>query len=108
TIRPTKVAARKSIDVTLSEPKHAITAEASHTTAQASCIRHFKMIPEAALARPSIAPIIATNTCVSYLPLYASDIRRTKIVQPIEAHIAPIARPIVVSGCPRDIRDATT
>ena len=63
---------------------------------------------EAILAMPSIAPMIATNTCRSYRPLNPSDIRTIKSEIPIAAHVAPRALPSVVGGWPFFIREIAT
>ena len=47
---------------------------------------------------PSMAPMMATETCVSSLPLMPSDNIRAKVEMPMPIQMAIMARPTVVSG----------
>src|ERR1035438_456060 len=102
------MATRNAIEPWLSVPKQPTIDAAHHTTAHPNCIFHFKMMLEVAFAPPSMAPIIAMNTCASYRPLNPSDIRTRNKEMPIPIHTAPITSPIVDSGFLCPLREETT
>src|ERR1035441_10094987 len=108
TIWQKKIAARNAIPVLASGAKHASTAAAHQTTAQANCIFHLRIRLEVALAMPSIAPMIATKMYGSYLPLMARHIRTINMEMPMAIQIELMARPNLVSGWLRFWRDANT
>src|ERR1035437_3062383 len=108
TIWQKKIAARNAIPVSASEAKHATTAAAHQTTAQANCIFHLRIRLEVALAMPSIAPMIATKMFRLNLPLMARHIRTINMEMPMAIQIELMARPSVVLGWLCFWRDANT
>src|ERR1039457_3908246 len=90
------------------ETKHAATAAAHHTTAQANCTFHLRIMLEDAFAIASIVLITATKTLSSILRLIPMAMKSTNIEMPIAIQMEPIALPTVVSGLCLSTRDART
>src|ERR1035441_3939831 len=93
------MATRNAIELWATVPKQDATAASHHTTAQANCTLHLRIMLEAALVVPSMAAMTATKSCWSYLPLSAKENRRMNIEIPMAIHMALMARPTVVEGC---------
>src|SRR5579862_6310611 len=73
---------------------------AHHTTAQANCIFHLRIRPEAPLAAPSMAAMMATNACGSSRPLLPRAGNRRSMEMHTAIQIEETARPMVVDEWP--------
>ena len=92
----------------LFETKHAATAAAHQTTAQANCTFHFRIMLEAAFAMASSVLITATKMFSSILRLMPMAMNKRNIEMPVAIQMEPIALPTVVSGLCLLTRDART
>ena len=96
------------MELWLADAKQEMAAATHQTSAHINCAPHLRMMLEAALAAPSIAPTAAIKVCRSILPAMLALRQKIKSAAPIAIQMAPIARPIVVSGCLLLMRVATT